>query len=325
MKNLTIRNYQTTDFSQWNTFVSVAKNATFLFHRDYMDYHSDRFDDYSLVVESEDKWLAVLPANRIGTTLFSHQGLTYGGIVISEKVKLATFLQIFQELLKYLYEQEITTLKIKCLPTIYAKYFSDELKYSLFLVHAQLTRRDALAVIDLAMPLSLTKDRKEGVKRGEKNQLEVREEDDFELFWNTILIPNLAQKHQAKPVHSLEEIRFLKSKFPSNIRQFNVYFQNRIVAGTTIFETDTVAHSQYISGNEMKNDLGSLDFLHNHLLTKVFHQKKYFDFGISNENEGRKVNQGLSYWKESFGSHTVTQDFYEVDTKNYTLLNSVLI
>ena len=325
MKNLTIRKYQTTDYSQWNAFVAAAKNATFLFHRDFMEYHSNRFDDFSLIIELDGKWLALLPANRIGTTVFSHQGLTYGGLLISEKVKSATQLQIFQELLKYLHKLEMTTLKIKSLPTIYAKYFSDELNYLLFLVHAQLTRRDALAVIDLRMPLSLSKDRKEGIKRGEKNQLEVREEHDFELFWNTILIPNLEQKHQAKPVHSLEEIRFLKTKFPLNIRQFNVYYQNTIVAGTTIFETDTVAHSQYISGNEMKNDLGSLDFLHNHLLTKVFHQKKYFDFGISNENEGRNVNQGLSYWKESFGSHTVTQDFYEVDTKNYTLLNSVLI
>jgi hypothetical protein len=240
-------------------------------------------------------------------------------------VKLATFLHIFQELLKYLYEQEISNFKIKNLPTIYAKYFSEEVNYLLFLVKAQLIRRDALAVLDLSKPLLLAKDRKEGIKRGEKNKLEIREEHDFELFWNTILIPNLKQKHQAKPVHTLEEIQFLKTKFPLNIRQFNVYYQNTIVAGTTIFETDTVAHSQYISGNETKNDLGSLDFLHNHLLTKVFHQKKYFDFGISNENEGKNINQGLSYWKESFGSQTVTQDFYEVDTKNYTLLNSVLI
>lgn len=325
MKNITIRRYQSTDRSLWNAFLTNAKNATFLFHRDFMEYHNDRFEDYSLIIESDGKWITVLPANRSEDSLISHQGLTYGGLIISEKVKLSNVLQIFQELLNYLHERGIMTIKIKCLPTIYAHYFADELQYLLFLVQARLTRRDALAVIDLSKPIVLSKDRKEGIKRGVKNKLEIREENDFDLFWNTILIPNLEQKHQAKPVHSLEEIKFLKSKFPLNIRQFNVYYKNTIVAGTTIFETDLVAHSQYISANIDKNELGSLDFLHEYLITNVFNHKSYFDFGISNENEGKNINKGLSYWKESFGANTVVQDFYEVETKNYTHLNSVLI
>ena len=29
--------------TNWNVFIENAKNSTFLFNRDYMDYHSDRF------------------------------------------------------------------------------------------------------------------------------------------------------------------------------------------------------------------------------------------------------------------------------------------
>ena len=144
-------------------------------------------------------------------------------------------------------------------------------------------------------------------------------------FWNEILIPNLSEKHQAKPVHSLDEIQYLHSKFPKNIRQFNVYQNDKIVSGTTIFETNLVAHSQYISGNSDKNELGSLDFLHDYLISNVFKDKKYFDFGISNENQGQNINQGLLFWKEGFGARTIVQNFYEIETKNYPLLESVLI
>ena len=140
-----------------------------------------------------------------------------------------------------------------------------------------------------------------------------------------ILIPNLKQKHQAKPVHTIDEISFLKSKFPNNIRQFNVYKEDKIVAGTTIFESENVAHSQYISGNSNKNELGSLDFLHNYLISNVFKEKDFFDFGISNENQGKNINQGLLSWKEGFGSRTIVQNFYEIETKNYSLLENVLL
>ena len=34
---------------EWDNFVASAKNSTFLHMRPYMDYHSDRFNDYSLV------------------------------------------------------------------------------------------------------------------------------------------------------------------------------------------------------------------------------------------------------------------------------------
>lgn len=325
MKNYTVKQYQENDYENWNAFIGQAKNATFLFRRDFMEYHKDIFQDYSLIVLDGEKWVAVLPANVVGNEVFSHQGLTYGGLVYNEKVKLASIIEIFKSVLSFLNDNKIEKLQLKLIPSIYHQKPADELNYALFLAEAQLIRRDSLAVIDLSKPYSLSKIRKRGAKNGMKNGLTIKEVGGFEEFWNEILIPNLAHKHQAKPVHSLEEITMLKVLFPKKIRQFNVYENDVIVAGTTIFESENVAHCQYISGMEDKNELGGIDFLFHNLIIEVFKNKHFFDFGISNENQGRKLNEGLSYWKESFGANIIVQDFYEVESANYNLLDTVLI
>ena len=91
MENYTVKRYQESDYPNWNAFISEAKNATFLFHRDFIEYHKDRFEDFSLMVFDNEKLVAVLPANKVGNEIFSHQGLTYGGLVINEKSKLPRF------------------------------------------------------------------------------------------------------------------------------------------------------------------------------------------------------------------------------------------
>ena len=290
-----------------------------------MEYHNDRFNDFSLLVFKDEKLVAILPANRVEDCVYSHQGLTYGGLVFKENLKLNSVLLIYKALLKFLNEAEISELHLKLLPSIYNTLPNDEQSYIMFLLNAKLSRRDALSVIDYRHALKFSKDRLEGVKRGKKQGLIIKEEDDCESFWSKVLKPNLNEKHNVKPVHSLAEITALKTNFGKQIRQFNVYQNNQLVAGTTIFESKYVAHSQYISGNNQKNELGSLDFLHHHLITSVFNNKRFFDFGVSNVNNGRQVNQGLQYWKEGFGARTVTQDFYTVDTNSYKILDTVLI
>jgi len=323
VKHYQIKLYHSDDFALWNTFISVSKNATFLFHRDFMEYHADRFEDFSLLVFDETKLVAVLPANRVGGTVYSHQGLTYGGLVLNKKAKLSEVLGMFKSVLFFLNQNQIETLSIKMMPSIYTTNFSDELIYCLFAANAILTQCDALSVIDLSKPFEFSDGRKEGIKRGIKNNLVVKETTNVQPFWGEILIPNLEHKHQAKPVHTGKEMQFLQQKFPENIRIFNVYHNDKIVAGTVVFVTEKVVHAQYISGNEQKNELGSVDFLHDFLLKNVFQSKDYFDFGISNEAKGRKINTGLLFWKESFGAKTVTQTFYEVPTVHHTLLESI--
>ena len=290
-----------------------------------MEYHRDRFEDYSLVVQKDQKMVALLPANRKGAEVHSHQGLTYGGLLLGKKLKFNETLLIFQAVLQYLHVEGIETLHIKLIPANYHKIPSDELEYLLFISEATLTRVDVSSVIEQAAKLKIQSNRLQGVKKADKQGLKIKEDASFKAFWAKILEPNLKEKHQTKPVHSVEEIEKLAHRFPKNIRQFNVWKGDEIVAGATLFETETVVRVQYISANADKQQLGSLDFLFQYLIENCYADKKFFDFGISNENQGKNLNQGLLYWKETFGARSIACKFYEVNTANYTKFDSVFL
>jgi len=240
----------------WDAFVATSKNATFLHYRDFMEYHSDRFVDHSLIIKKENKIVALVPTNKEDNNLYSHQGLTYGGILLSRKQKTKDTLEIFKTILLYLENQEITNFFIKLIPHFYTKQPSEEIEYLLQLVNANCYRIDMASTIDNRKRLPIQSNRIEGVKKAQKRELEIKEEVVFRDFWEQILIPNLYNKHQSKPTHTLEEIELLHKHFPDNIRQFNVYNGNQIVGGATIFETTTTAHVQYISGDNNKQELG---------------------------------------------------------------------
>ena len=291
-----------------------------------MEYHQDRFDDYSLLVFHERKLVALLPANISKNEVYSHQGLSYGGLVVAAHAKFDDILGYFKVVLEYLQNHSIESLHVKMLPSIYTSHPSGGLDYLMFKLEATLVRRDVLSVIDYQQAnRAISSNRKRGLKRAKGHNLVIKEETTFDAFWKEILIPNLKESYNVSPVHTLEEISFLGALLPNNIRQFNVYNNGNIVGGTTIFETNTVAHAQYISANSSRQELGTLDFLFDYLINEVYKEKAYFDFGTSNINQGQQFNHGLLAWKESFGARSITQDFYTVKTKNVNRLNNLML
>ena len=325
MRDYKVIKYSSLYYNEWNDFVSTAKNATFLFHRDFMEYHSDRFEDFSLLIYKEEKLIAILPANKVGNKVYSHQGLSYGGMLLSKSVKINIALETFVALLKYLDKSRITSLILKQLPSIYTVLPNGELDYFAFIMKADLFRKDTLSVINMKDKIDISKNRIEGVKRAEKHNLIVKNNNDFETFWTDVLIKNLKHRYNVTPVHSCEEIIRLKKMFPDRIQLFCVYKDDKMIAGTVIFQSKNVAHSQYISANDERSVLGSLDFLHFHLINNVYKDKLYFDFGSSNITNGKQINKGLQFWKEGFGARTIIQNFYDFEVKNYILLESILI
>jgi hypothetical protein len=322
---LKIRLYDPTQKLVWDNFLENCKNGTFLLKRDFMDYHKSKFDDFSMMIYRGSKLIALVPANIDLNNVYSHQGLTYGGILIHSDSKFIEYLEIFTEVLTFLKKKFIASLSVKQIPTIYNLNFNDELDYLSFVTDSESYRKDVLSVINLQDKFKISKDRINGYKRGVKNLLEVREVHDFNEFWNELLIPNLSKKYSVTPVHSLGEIGLLKSRFKNNIRQFNVYKENEIVAGTTIFQTKNVVHVQYTASNSKKNILGSLDFLFYKLITDIYSNHKYFDFGTSNERDGKKINQGLLYWKEGFGARSLIQNFYKFDVSSIEKIKSLFL
>ena len=286
-----------------------------------MDYHSDRFEDFSLMVFKDEEFYALLPGNRVGDTVYSHQGLTYGSFVLQESAKLLYAFEAFKAMLQFLNSEGIKALDLKVIPSFYNTMPSDELEYFLFKSDASLYKRDVLMVIDYSNKLRFQKNRREGINKAVRNGLTVKVDDNYEEFWNDILIPNLERKHGVQPVHSLEEIKLLANRFPENIQQLSVYKDGKMVAGTTVFLTKTTIHPQYVSGNLDKNAFGSLDLAYDFIINHFRDDKRYFDFNISSEENGNVLNQGLIFWKESCGARTFTADNYLVETKAYKNLS----
>ena len=244
-----------------------AKNATFLFHRDFMEYHSDRFEDFSLLIfDPKDSLIAVLPANRVEDVLYSHQGLTYGGLVVQERIDLIQLEIVFNCLRIYLKENDIKNATFKIIPSIYHRIKSFEFDLILHKNASIIENREMSLVIDFSQELKISKSKLRHFKKSNP-ELEIREEDDMKPFWNNVLIPRLQEKYNSTPVHSLEEINQLKAKFKTNIVQFSAYHNKKIVAGLTLFITENVVKSQYGATTKEGEKLRALDFL---FITKSF-------------------------------------------------------
>lgn len=307
----TVCRYSSDRRTEWNEFLSESKNGLFLFHRDYMEYHAERFVDFSLMVYDGNELIALLPANVEGNVLVSHGGLTFGGFVTGPAMKVPAMLRVFEGVAEYLRTNSLSRLVYKCVPYIYHSMPSEEDRYALFRMGATLVRRDVTSAIYLPSKLRFRGTRRSGVNRALRAGLEVKEVDDLGPFWG-VLEANLAQRHHTTPVHSCAEMEYLRAKFPDNIRLFVSCLEDTPLAGVVIYESAHVAHAQYIASSSEGRETGALDIIFSHLINDRYCDKEYFDFGISTEDNGQYLNEGLVRFKEGFGARAVVHDFYEL-------------
>ncbi|HZS07221.1 MAG TPA: GNAT family N-acetyltransferase [Blastocatellia bacterium] len=305
--------YHPEDREKWDKFVRGSKNGTFLFLRDYMDYHSDRFLDHSLIVQDDNgRVKSVMPANRSGDVLLSHAGLTYGGFVTDEGMTAPRMKEVFECAIRYLAARGVSRLIYKTVPHIYHSQPAEEDIYFLLLHNASLFRRDVLSVIDYRQRLKFQERRLRAIRKARGRQLTVRKTDDYPEFWE-ILTGNLYNVYGLRPVHSLSEIRLLASRFPEEIRLFATYDgSGSMQAGAVVYLSPNVCHIQYNAASEEGKSNGALDILVDHLIEYYGESRRYFDFGVSTEDGGRHLNVGLVDYKEGFGARTIAHDFYEL-------------
>ena len=325
MDHIDIRVYSEENRAEWDHFVINAKNSTFLFQRDFLEYHKDRFHDFSLMIYNNSDLIAIIPGNLSNNAFYSHQGLTYGGVLVDVSLRVTGFFEIIAEVLKFLSHKGIASFYWKEIPYFYNQFPNDEWKYLMFVTNAELYRRDLCSVVDLRTHYYTSKSVIRYVKKSEKLGFYYKKCDLWEEFWTEILEPELLLNHQVLPVHSLSEILELKNKFENKIELYGVFCDGKLLGGTVIFLCNKVAHAQYISVKTDYKETKALNFLFFHLIAEEFRDYDYFDFGVSNEENGRKLNRGLQFWKEGFGARGVTQDFYKIDTQNYHLIQNMYI
>jgi Acetyltransferase (GNAT) domain len=305
-----VRRYSPEMAQSWNAFNARARNGHFLFDRGFMDYHADRLTDGSRVVAEDGEIVALLPLNLAGGEAWSHQGLTFGGLIF-DGLGAAQTLAVLDACAERLRADGAIALTYKAQPWIYPRAPAQEDLYWLFRNDAALVRRDVSAAIDYRARGRVSSRRARGARKAQQAGLTFGRSQDWAGYW-ALLEAVLAGRHGAAPVHSLAEIELLAARFPEEIALFTASAGAAIQAGVVMFRSTHVAHAQYIAVGEDGRETGALDGLFDHLIEAHAQTNRYFDFGISNTDGGRVLNEGLMRQKEEFGASVLTHDVYRV-------------
>ena len=311
---ITIEKYSQQFKQEWDAAVRNSRNGTFLHLRDYMDYHSDRFTDFSLVARDGEKIVAVLPACREGNKLYSHRGLTYGSwLVPLRHFDVTTMMAVWDAAMEFLQDEGVKEIIYKPVPHIYHRYPCEEDLYALFRAGGALTESNISTTIDLDEPLPFDRGNKRNVNLAHKSGVEVAESCYWQGYWE-MLDALLMEKYNRHPVHSLDEIKLLHSRFPENIKLYTAKLDNELLAGVVMYYCgNEVAHCQYIASTEHGRELKALTLLFDYLIKESSQAGfRYFDFGISTENGGLYLNEGLVRQKCRMGGRGIVYQVLSV-------------
>ena len=318
-KTMLIIEYESKHQKLWDNFVASADVHSILFCRDFMEYHGDRFTDYSHMIFNENKLIAIFPASKdINGVVHSHEGLSFGGVLFKPFTSFNVRLNVYQQLLEFLEIKKVETLIIRNIPNCYSNDFSENLIFQW--LKAECVRLDVYSYLPKASYLKPNRNRVRNLKKA--NSIEIRSTDKIAEFWNQVLTPNLEKRFNVRPVHSVAEIEHLISNFKQQIRFYGAYQKDVLRAGVVLFIHRDVVHAQYSAGDENRED-GSLDLLLDFVIRK-YNTDKIFSFGTSSERQGEQINEGLLYWKQSFRSNNGIQQFFKIKTNNHTDLHNRL-
>ena len=305
--------YDATMAARWDEFARQSRNGTLLHQRGYMDYHRDRFNDCSLVAMREGKVCALLPACVDGDTLWSHRGLTYGGWLVPHKHFDATvMLEVMDAACLWMGNHGLHRLVYKPVPHIYHRYPCEEDLYALFRHHAALVETNISTTIDLTCPLPLDRGNKSGANAARKAGIQVGPSEDWHGYWQ-LLSSLLDERYGTRPVHTLDEMLLLQGRFPEGIKLYTATLQGELLAGVVMYLSTPVAHCQYIGASPQGKDSKALTLLFEYLIAESQRLGfRYFDFGISNEDHGRYLNEGLVRQKSRLGGRGIAYNTFEI-------------
>lgn len=310
---MTIRRFTPDDDPLWDNFVSASRQGTLLHKRAYMDYHSDRFRDCSLIAERNGSPIALLPANLSADgILYSHQGLTYGGwLTPAAHFDGSDMLRIFDSWLEWCRSRDIHSIVYKPVPHIYHRVPAEEDIYALFRFGAGIKTVNLSSAIDLNSNPGMNKLQKRHLKKASSLNPWIRETSDAEEFMK-LVETCLKERHDAAPVHSARELNLLKESFPGQIRLFLSGTSVEPEAAVCIYDSNGVAHTQYLATTPSGRENGILTYLLHNLISEVFCSGRYFDLGTSNEDAGRVLNEGLLHQKYGLGARGIAYPIFGI-------------
>ncbi|MCK9353816.1 MAG: GNAT family N-acetyltransferase [Gallionella sp.] len=310
--------YQEEYASVWDDMVAASAAATILHTRRFLSYHGSRVADRSLLIfDDKERLIGVFPAAlnpSCEVMVESHPGATYGGLVHAGKLRGEQAVLALNLISRHYHAMGITRLRYKAVPHIYHAAPAQDDLYAMFRLGAIRYRCDLSCAIDLAARMPASKRRLRSLKSAHIHGVEIVSSAGYAASIWSVLEENLARKHDAKPIHTLQEILVLHERFPRQIEFVAAKHAGVVVAGALLFHSPTVVHAQYIASSEVGYNLHALDALFEWCIRHAQQDGvRYFDFGISNENEGNFLNTGLYNFKTEFGGGGIVHEFFELN------------
>jgi hypothetical protein len=295
----------------WDSFVAQAKNGSFLFMRNYMEYHRDRFDDHSLLFVSKAGVIACLPAHRIDDVLCSHRGLTFGGLVMHERIQLSQVMTIFDSLLDHMKSNGIRTLYYRHMPHPYHRLPAEEDIFVLSGLGAKTVETKATCVVPAGIPVRYSQGIRRAVKRFATAGLTLRRSFDFAAFI-AHCETYLWRRRGARPVHTGAELEHLAALFPDNILLYVVERNSNFEGGLVVYRNAVCAKAQYVAQTTFGQEAQIMPAIYHHVSTKVLPTGTMFDLGPSNDPATGLLDESLHWYKESFGARTILLSSYQL-------------
>jgi hypothetical protein len=319
---LVVKRYAKEFENEWEEFVGASINGTFMQERKFLGYHpSDRFSDHSLIFMEDNRIIAVLPAARVQHAdkciLYSHPGASHGGLIIEPSLGTKKCLELVSAFVDYCAKAGFDYIRLKPVPRIYHSGLSDQLDFALRYSGFE------IEYTELATALEFKKEGEPFLKqvmnptafrsyqKALKSGLSVIEDADINDYW-PVLESKLKQNHNAKPTHSLEEIKHLQTLYPDRIKLFAAYKGTMPAAGVLAFLlNERVINCFYIAHDDQYQHMRPLNLIFGYMMEWGGQNSfLYLDWGISTEGKGSSVNTGLFRFKEGYGGHGVLRECY---------------
>lgn len=301
-----------------------SRNGTLLHTRRFLAYHPEgTFTDASLMFYKDDHLAAVLTAAAVEQDekkiLTSHPGASYGGLVLSPKYGMKETGEIIEGLMTYAAQNGYAGIRLFRLPPpSVRKKYSDDQEYWLYQKGWKVFRFELATSLFLK---GLTEETllesyegkcRNAVRQGMKGGATVSLSTDVDQFW-PVLEETLNARHGTKPTHTAEAFKALCASCPGEVRLLAAEHEGKIIAGIVFMTLHNKAlYTLYIAQNFEYQNLRPLPLLvHEVAKLALTEGRDVLHFGISTEDGGKEVNEGLFFFKESFGGVSVRRESWE--------------
>lgn len=307
---------------EWDKFVDNSDNGTLFHKRAFLNYHpSDRFNDASIFVTKNEKVLSVLTAaviERDGKRILaSHPGASYGGFVYSTDLNFKEAHELVDLLISYAKKLKVDRIQLTIPPIIYQTKYSNYIDFAMYRSGFTYLKRDVSSIVQLdfeneKLLETYRAEARTATKKAMKQGIVITECDLFDEYYE-ILKKNLKLRHNVNPAHTLDELKLLKTMFPTEIRLWGAFLKDKLTAGVCNFSVNqNVVLAFYISHDEAYQEYRPVNLLFYEIM-KQYQQEGYrfLDFGIFTVN--MEPNWGLGRFKENFGARGIFRDTFYKD------------